>query len=160
MAAAATFRQKAIPLDAIVQDWRYWGDMGWGPQWDPKVYPDPKGMVANLSAANLKLMVSVWSRFDAKTKFYQQMDRKGWLLNGTGSVGNGYYDAWHPDARELFYSFSKAAHFDNGVEALWLDATEPEHFPHLNQTTYLGSANEYFNSYSLMTTMAIADGLR
>ena len=69
--AAATFRAKRIPLDAIVQDWHYWGDLGWGPQWDPKVYPDPAAMVANLTANDLKLMVSVWSKFDPQTKFYK-----------------------------------------------------------------------------------------
>ena len=37
-----------------------------------------------------------------------------------------YYDAWNPSARALFYGFSKAAMFDIGVAALWLDATEPE----------------------------------
>ena len=76
--AAATFRKKKIPVDAIVQDWHCeflgvstaaqimplrstvfatipltlprvpfrlstrahadWGDLGWGPQWDPKIY--------------------------------------------------------------------------------------------------------------------------
>ena len=28
--AAATFRRLAIPLDAIVQDWHYWGKLGVG----------------------------------------------------------------------------------------------------------------------------------
>ena len=42
---------------AALQDWHYWGNLGWGPQWDPNVYPDPAAMVQNLSAAHLKLMV-------------------------------------------------------------------------------------------------------
>ena len=117
LGAAARFRAEAIPLDAIVQDWHYWGDLGWGPQWDPKVYPDPAAMVANLTANDLKLMVSVWSKFDPQTKFYKAMDAKGWLLKGTN-----YYDAWNAEARELFYS-SKDTHFSIGVESLWLDAT-------------------------------------
>ena len=50
--------------------------------------------------------------------------------------------------------------FSLGVDALWLDATEPEGFPHDNATCALGSADQLFNSYSLMTTTAIADGLR
>ena len=41
-----------------------------------------------------------------------------------------------------------------------LDATEPEGFPNANVSTYLGDGNAYFNTYSLMTTRAIADGLR
>ena len=33
-------------------------------------------------------------------------------------------------------------------------------FPNVNVTTYLGDGNAFFNTYSLMTTRAIADGLR
>lgn len=63
-------------------------------------------------------------------------------------------------AREQFYQFSKQSMFDIGVQCLWLDATEPENFPNENVATYLGSGNAVFNTYSLMTTKAIADGLR
>lgn len=31
--AAAQFRALQKPIDSIVQDWHYWGDLGWGPQW-------------------------------------------------------------------------------------------------------------------------------
>ena len=51
-----------------------------GPQWDPKVYPDPAAMVAELKEINTQLMVSVWSKFDTKTTFYAQMQAEGWLL--------------------------------------------------------------------------------
>jgi alpha-glucosidase (family GH31 glycosyl hydrolase) len=40
--AVAEFRRRQIPLDAIVQDWQYWGRRGWGPHWDHRRYPDPK----------------------------------------------------------------------------------------------------------------------
>ena len=108
-------------------------------------------------AHHLKLMVSVWSKFDRKTSFYKAMAADGCLLNGSN-----YYDAWSSAARERFYSFSKAAHFAIGVESLWLDATEPENFPNRDQRCAgpSGSGNADFNSYSLQTTRAIADGLR
>lgn len=32
--AAAKFRALKIPVDAFVQDWHYWGNLGWGPHWD------------------------------------------------------------------------------------------------------------------------------
>ena len=56
--------------------------------------------------------------------------------------------------------------FDIGVDALWLDATEPERFPNENRQVSLGkgksagSGNALFNSYSHKTTQAISDGLR
>ena len=71
--ASATFRSLGIAVDNIVQDWRYWGDLGWGPQWDKSLYPDPAGMIAQLHERNFHFMVSVWSRFDNSTTFYEQM---------------------------------------------------------------------------------------
>ena len=155
VAAAQKFRDLKIPVDNFVQDWQYWGDLGWGPQWDTNYYQDPPAMVKTLKEESINLMVSVWSRFDDNTKFYKEMDEKNFLINDAD-----YYDAWNAEARELFYSYSKGAMFDIGVDALWLDATEPENFPNENQTVALGSGNAYWNTFSLMTTQAISDGLR
>ena len=76
-----------MPLISIVQDWHYWGSLGWGPHWDPTYYPDPAAMVSNLSASHLKLMVSVWSKFDKSTSFYRAMSAAGHLIRGSN-----YYD--------------------------------------------------------------------
>lgn len=153
--AAREFRSRGLPVDAIVQDWLYWGDLGWGPHWDPKVYPEPAQMVQQLHDMHMHLMVSVWSKFDEKTSFYKEMKERSWTL-GTSN----FYDAYNPRARELFYNFSKTAHFDIGVDSLWLDASEPENYPNVGSETYLGSGDAFMNTYSLMTTQAIADGLR
>lgn len=152
--AARLLREYKIPVDAIVQDWQYWGKLGWGPHWDHDVYPDPTTMVSELKSMDIHLMVSVWSKFDKKTSFYKQMEDGGFMLGGS------YYDAWNPKARELFYNFSRDAHFAIGVDSLWLDATEPEGFPNINQRSFGGTGNQLMNSYSLWTTEAIADGLR
>jgi alpha-D-xyloside xylohydrolase len=58
--ASATFRALGIPVDNIVQDWRYWGSLGWGPQWDKSLYPDPAGMIAQLHKENFHFMISVY----------------------------------------------------------------------------------------------------
>jgi hypothetical protein len=42
---------------------------------------------------------------------------------------------WNSEARALFFNFSSAAHFSIGADALWLDATEPEGFPHEVKST-------------------------
>eukprot|EP00041_Stephanoeca_diplocostata_P027555 m.760306 g.760306 ORF g.760306 m.760306 type:complete len:310 (-) comp23200_c0_seq5:1278-2207(-) len=110
LSAAARFRAEYIPIDAIVQDWHYWGNEGWGPQWDPSIYPDPAGMVSTLHAADIHLMVSVWSKFDKQTSFYKVLDANGQLING--SI---YYDPYNDAAREQYYQFSKKAMFDIGV---------------------------------------------
>jgi len=56
-----------------VQDWNYWGNRGWGPHWDHTRYPHPAAMVADLSAAHVHFMVSVWSKFDNTTSFHRRL---------------------------------------------------------------------------------------
>ena len=153
--AATKFRSLQIPIDAIVQDWRYWGDLGWGPQWDTKLYPDPRGMIDTLHSSDIHFMVSVWSTFDKNTKFYRQMVDAHALINGST-----YMDVWNPKAQELFYKFVREAHFHIGVDSLWLDATEPENGDQMGQSMYLGGGDEYANTYSLMVTKTVHDGLK
>ena len=57
---ANEMRDRKIPFDNIVQDWFYWPKKTKGPEWDRIKYPNPKAMVDELKALNLKLMVSVW----------------------------------------------------------------------------------------------------
>ena len=57
LTAANNFRERRLPLDAVVQDWLYWGDLGWGPVWDPTNYPDPAGLVDELHSIDLHFMV-------------------------------------------------------------------------------------------------------
>ena len=56
---ARKYRELHIPADNIVQDWFCWITMG-DPVFDPKRYPDPKGMVDSLHKDNFHLMMSVW----------------------------------------------------------------------------------------------------
>ncbi|PYX40262.1 MAG: hypothetical protein DMG81_06850, partial [Acidobacteria bacterium] len=38
------FRKRKLPVDALVQDWQYWGKYGWNAmKFDESNYPDPKG---------------------------------------------------------------------------------------------------------------------
>ncbi|CAB9518595.1 Alpha-xylosidase BoGH31A [Seminavis robusta] len=153
--AATKFRQLRIPVDAIVQDWRYWGDLGWGPHWDPRIYPDPQAMIQQLHNNSMHFMVSVWSRFDTNTKFYKTMNASGLIIENA----NQYMDAWNPLARNLFFQFSNQAHFSIGADALWLDATEPEGSLQRHKQIHLGTGDEYANTYSLMVSKSIHDGL-
>lgn len=153
--AATEFRRRQLPVDNIVQDWHYWGNEGWGPQWDPSIYPDPAGMVQQLKRMHYHFMVSVWSKFDDNTEFYAILRRDNQLI--PNSI---WFDPYNPAARTQFYNFSNVSMFSIGVDALWLDATEPEFFPNENQPVYLGSGNKYMNPYSLLVTAAVTDGLQ
>ena len=181
--AAAEFRRRKIPLDVIVQDWKYWGREGWGPHWDHRRYPDPAGMVDNLRAVDVRFMISMWSKFDKNTVFFKDLAKHGELLPQTAESARGWVDPWDQRARSRIFSFAKEAFFDIGVDATWMDATEPEAFVHVTpfssrtntsihsvhpQTAGMGgdesrrgaSTAALFNTYSLMTSRSIAEGLR
>lgn len=65
ISTAQRFRDNDIPLDVIVQDWQWWGKYGWNAmQFDEQYYPNPKQMMAELHAMDVRLMLSVWSKID------------------------------------------------------------------------------------------------
>ena len=65
---AREFQTRRLPLGLIVQDWMYWGKYGWNAmRFDEASYPDPATMVRELHAIGVRLMVSVWSKFDSGT---------------------------------------------------------------------------------------------
>jgi alpha-D-xyloside xylohydrolase len=174
------FRKKNIPLDNIVMDWSYWKQDAWGSQeFDPSRFPDAKGMIDSLHHIyHTHFMISAWPKFYKDIDNYKLMDNKGWLykqniLDGQKDwIGNGYvstfYDAFNPDARKLFWSMLSKHLYSKGVDAWWLDATEPdiysnstiEHRKALMNPTALGSSTQYFNPYSLENAKGIYEGQR
>ena len=72
------------------------------------------------------------------------------------------YDAFNPDARKYYWNLMDEALFKIGVDAWWLDTTEPETEGRednilSNNKIALGSGARYANMFPLMTTSA---GLR
>ncbi|ETO13068.1 hypothetical protein RFI_24307 [Reticulomyxa filosa] len=131
------------------KDWHYWGNLGWGPQWDPSIYPRPQDMVTELHAMNFKIMVSVWSKFQNTTSFYKIMHNNSELIPGQlkyyfilfclefaqmsnffffGGGGEDSFDPYNLNAAAQFYDFVNTSMYAIGVDAIWLDATEPESF--------------------------------
>lgn len=174
------FRQRQIPLDNIVQDWFYWKEDKWGDhEFDPSRYPDPVGMIRTLHHdLHTHLMISVWAKFYVGTKNYEEFLKHGWLymrnveMRQRDWVGPGYvstfYDPYAAGARELFWKQINEKLFRKGIDAWWLDCTEPDIQSNLSRKetilrqgpTALGSASRYLNSYSLMQTSAVYEGQR
>ncbi len=167
------YRRRNIAIDNIVQDWSYWGGMGnfSGMTWDSTTYPDPKGMIDSLHRNHAHLMVSIWPAFGPASEIFRAMAANGFLYSpdhwNTGKV----YDAYNPLARDLYWSYVKKGLFDVGVDAFWMDATEPEfrcsddrYITELTMlragSNHLGSFARYLNTYSLMTTEAVYDHQR
>jgi alpha-D-xyloside xylohydrolase len=175
LAVAREFRRRRIPIDAIVQDWFYWDPFKWGShRFDRERYPDPAAMLRDLHAMNVKLMISVWAKFVPGSDNYTEMAARGFLYppfdeaHG-GPKGNAerYYDAFNPEARKLYWRQIDEQLFSKGIDAWWLDATEPEigdlksdAVRQVMAKTFLGPGARQLNAYSLMTTEAVYRGQR
>ena len=175
----AKYRELGIPLDNIVQDWFYWNEDQWGShEFDETRFPDPKGMVDSVHAMNARVMISVWPKFYANTEHFNEFDDKGWMYRlavedsirdwvGKGHVGS-FYDAYHPEARKLFWHQMEEHLYPLGFDAWWMDASEPnirdctdiQYRKDLVTPTALGPSSEYFNAYGLMNAEAIYNGQR
>lgn len=173
------FRSRQIPLDVIVQDWQYWRKGEWGSHmFDTTRFPDVKGMIDTLhQKLNAKFMISVWGKFHPGTENFNELNDAGFLYQNplrdsiedfTGSPYT-YYDAFNPDARKMYWDQMNEKLFSKGVDAWWLDASEPE-LPDFGPTPKLMAKymnptdNEpgvkYLNAYPLMTNKGIYEGQR
>ena len=150
------FRKDDIPLDLIVQDWQYWGKYGWNAMhFDEANYPDPAALVKQIHDLHARLMVSVWSRFDPASDVGKLFKDKNYYIPDTTWV-----DFFNPAAAELYWQNFSAKMLSLGIDAWWLDATEPENDDLHNRTIYLGSGDEYRLVYPLFVTGTVYDGSR
>ena len=175
----AEFRKRGIPIDNIVQDWSYWPEPEWGShKFDAERFPDPKGMIDKIHEMNARIMISVWPKFYLNTDHYKAFDKNGWMYQqavkdsirdwiGQGYIGS-FYDAYAEGARKLFWEQLNENLYSLGIDAWWMDASEPniqdntdmEYRKKLCGPTALGPSTKYFNAYSLVNAEAIYEGQR
>jgi alpha-D-xyloside xylohydrolase len=174
------YRERRIPIDNIVQDWRYWPDGKWGShEFDHERYPDPAGWIKTIHETyHAQLMISVWPKFYPGTANYDALGAGGFLFHGDTKdfLGQPYtvYDAFNPAARRLYWAQIDSALFSKRVDAWWLDASEPEIVEgpfdgfaaeiaakqtHMTPTA-LGSGPRMLNAFSLMNSQAVYEGQR
>jgi alpha-D-xyloside xylohydrolase len=172
------FRNHRIPLDNIVQDWFYWKEDDWGDhEFDPARYADPGSMIQTLhDSLHTNIMISVWAKFYVGTKNYEEFKNHDWLYMrnvekgqkdwvGPGYVST-YYDPYQPQARDLFWKQIDEKLFSKGIDAWWLDCSEPDIQSNLSRQeailrqgpTALGSSARYQNSFSLMHCKGVYEG--
>jgi alpha-D-xyloside xylohydrolase len=129
---AARYRQMQVPIDGIIQDWLYWYPAPWGShQFDPIRYPDPAGMMKTLHDENVHLLISVWAKFDVGSPNADELNAAGALypqvIPYAYPPGKGqWYDAFKPEARQIYWSQMSKEIFSKGVDGWWLDASELE----------------------------------
>ena len=170
LGVAQKYRELKIPIDNIVQDWFWWNRKG--EHVFNENYPDPKGMIDQLHAEHFHLMISVWPFFEPGSTAYETMDKNGWFIDKTVVAKPPYhknamavYDASNPDARKYYWQLMNDGLFKLGIDAWWLDTTEPEtegreENIQLNHQLAIGSGNRYVNLFPLMTTTGVYQGQR
>lgn len=172
------YRELGVPLDGIIQDWQYWGD---NYHWNAMAFlnpdfPDPQKMVDQVHDLNAHIIISIWASFGPKTRQYEVMDKNGMLLDfttwpvravntwpekpGDPLSGVKVYDAYNPEARDIYWDYLKKGIFSLGMDGWWMDSTEPDHLnikdEDYNDMTYLGSLRSVKNAFPLMTVGGVS----
>ena len=170
LGVAQKYRELKIPIDNIVQDWFWWSRKG--EHVFNENYPEPKGMIDQLHAEHFHLMISVWPFFEPGSTAYETMDKNGWFIDKTVVAKPPYhknamavYDPSNPDARKYYWQLMNDGLFKLGIDAWWLDTTEPEtegreENIQLSHKLAIGNGNQYVNIFPLMTTTAVYEGQR
>jgi alpha-D-xyloside xylohydrolase len=135
-----------------------------------KNYPAPQAMVDELHKSNVHLMISVWPFFRPGSPAYEQAEQRGFFIDKTKApsfhpVGQALYDAFNPDARMFYWRLMDDALFKIGVDAWWMDTTEPETEGRetsilVTNKVALGNGARYANEFPLATTTAVYEGQR
>jgi alpha-D-xyloside xylohydrolase len=177
------YRKRGIPFDNIVQDWQYWPEGQWGSHdFDPARFADPAAWVRALHEEHAQVMISVWPRFYPETKNFQELNAAGFLYPRNVAEGTkdflyhpfAEYDAFNPAARRMFWSQMERSLFADGIDAWWLDSSEPEvvQGPFDSFAAYLagtethmtptaaGSGARVLNAYPLVNSQAVYEGQR
>lgn len=168
---AAKYRELKIPLDNLVLDFDWMERMG-SHQFTGK-FPDPATMFRHLREMHVHTMISVWPLYTPPSaNFDEMLGHKYFVTGGRTQLpsfypGSRLFDAYNPDGRKTFWQQMKTALFDKGVEAWWLDSSEPLDFYGEDQgpmlegaLTALGNGTRYANSYPFFETLAIYEGQR
>ena len=174
------FRKRKIPIDNIVLDWNYWRQDDWGSQeFDATRFPSPDSMIRVLhDEDHAHFMISVWPKFYEGIPAFRLFDGKDWLYKRNIAdrqrdwIGKGYvstfYDAFNKDARKAFWDLLDTKLYRKGVDAWWMDASEPDILSNSSpekrkeqmEPTALGPAAEYLNAYPMENAKGIYEGQR
>lgn len=165
------YRKLGIPIDVMIQDWRYWPEYNntdslWNAQkFDPERYPDPQAWIDEIHKENAKLMIVTWPGFGPKTPQYEELDSLGHLLpfyTWPPESGAHPYDVFSDEARDIYWRYLDKGLFSYiGNDGWWLDSTEPDHInfkpEDFDAMTEKGQYRKVKNAYSLMHNKGIAE---
>ena len=164
------YRDLKVPLDVVIQDWRYWpefnkSDSLWNSQSFDKIrFPEPKKWADEIHKQNAKLLIVTWPGFGPKTEQRKELDSKKMIINfdtWPPESGARPYDVYNPEALDIYWRYLNKGIFSYiGNDGWWLDSTEPDHINRKDSDyllpTHLGTYRSVKNAYSLMHNKGIA----
>jgi alpha-D-xyloside xylohydrolase len=167
---AREYRERGIPIDVIVQDWKYWPGEQWGEKrFDPERYPEPEGLLKKLHDMHIRMIISIWTQFNNYGPNHKEMSDKGLLLKNNSNI-----NLFEEDARKLHWKQIKEGLYKYEIDGWWCDGTEPfdgmrptqfreEYFKRVQldieeYKRYIDP--QYINAYPLLNAMAIYEGMR
>ncbi|MDR1716063.1 MAG: DUF5110 domain-containing protein [Prevotella sp.] len=163
------YRELGVPLDGIIQDWQYWStdNTHWNAvEFGNPAFPNPKQMVEDIHGLNAHVAISLWPSFGPNTDIHKDLKKKKLLLNfDTYPHNNGVrvYDVFNPEARKIYWDYMNKNIFSLGMDAWWLDATEPEdniNGETLDGATYLGTYRDISNAFPIVSVGGVYDNQR
>jgi alpha-D-xyloside xylohydrolase len=173
------YRDRKLPIDNVVMDWRYWKDDAWGShKFDETRFADPKKMVDDIHGMNGHIMISIWPKFYPTTDHFKEFDAKGFMYKRNIEQGaldwvgpgylNSFYDPYSKEARDIYWRQVKDSLKGFGIDAWWMDSDEPDMHSNLDipertlrmGPTAIGPGAEFYNSYPLIHTQGVFEGER
>lgn len=163
LSVAREFRRRHIPLDCIVQDWNYWGDLGWNAaEWDYKRYPDPAAMTREIHDMDMKIIISVWPSFGPETHICKDLEAAGGILekpgDRSGETWGRVHDPFNEKAAAIVWDYMNRNLWQNGIDGWWLDSTEPDNGGSNSKNlrfccdTAMGPTRRFLNAYALASS--------
>lgn len=151
-------KDRDIPLSVFHFDCFWMREYQWCDfEWDPRVFPDPKGMLARLKQDGLRISLWINPYIGQASPLFDEAKKFGYLLKRTdGSVwqwdlwqaGNAIVDFTNPAAREWFQSKLRPL-LEMGVDCfktdfgeriptdvVYHDGSDPEHMHNLYTQLY------------------------
>ncbi|KDN56229.1 xylosidase [Flavobacterium seoulense] len=168
------YRALKVPLDVIIQDWRYWPefhktDSLWNSQsFDKERFPNPKKWADEIHKLNAKLLIVTWPGFGPKTEQRKEFDSKNMIIKfdtWPPKSGARPYDVYNPEALDIYWRYLNKGIFSYiGNDGWWLDSTEPDHINKKDSDfllpTHLGTYRSVKNAFSMMHNKGIATNQR
>lgn len=171
------YRELGVPLDGIIQDWQYWGNNYlWNAmEFLNTEFYNPEKMVNDVHDMNAHIIISIWSSFGPHTKPYRELDKinalynfRTWPESGVDKwppnmdypSGVRVYDAFNPEARDIYWKYLKEGLYSVGIDGWWMDSTEPDNFDNKPSDTYLGSYQTVRNAFPLVSVGGVYEHQR